>query len=452
MVHYTPTIKMLDREYQKPQSQLIVLYGRPGCGKETYIRHFLRAKPHFYYRARDISVSGQAKAFIWEVAKKYCKDPNNLTCEACFAILQECADEKPVIVIDEFDHLLKKGSDFLQNLILIKKNAKNQPVMILLCSSSLVFAEQKMAAAMGDLFNEIDFTYKFAELSFLDIVRTFPEKPIAECLEVYSVTGGIPAYLRIWDARKGTKENIIRHILSERGGLFLEAERYLRTELRELSVYNTVLAVLAAGSRKLNELHQDTGFSRAKISVYLKNLMEFEVVEKVVSFDTGCRENAQKGVYQFKNTFLHFWFRFVFPYLSDLYLLTPEEFYEAHIAGGLGDYMEYYFSRVCMEYLKLMDRSKRLPAVIDKMGTWVGKQGSIDIVAQNAKQEYIAGMCSWSKEEMAYGSLEKLEELVVQARISAKYLYLFSGRSFDMMLKKKAAEDKRVILVDLSDF
>ena len=108
--------------------------------------------------------------------------------------------------------------------------------MILLCSSSLVFAEQKMAAAMGNLFYEIDFTYKFAELSFLDIVRTFPEKPIAECLEVYSITGGIPAYLRIWDARKGTKENIIRHILSERGGLFLEAERYLRTELSRSTI------------------------------------------------------------------------------------------------------------------------------------------------------------------------------------------------------------------------
>lgn len=76
--------------------------------------------------------------------------------------------------------------------------------------------------------------------------------------------------------------------------MFHEAENYISIELRELSVYNTILAALASGNNKLNDLFLKTGFSRAKISVYMKNLMAFDVVEKVVSFDTGGWENTKR--------------------------------------------------------------------------------------------------------------------------------------------------------------
>lgn len=76
----------------------------------------------------------------------------------------------------------------------------------------------------------------------------------------------------------------------------------------ELSAYSTILAAIARGENKLNDIFHATGFSRAKISVYLKNLANFNIVEKVVSFETGGWENAKKGVYQIKDTFVNFWF------------------------------------------------------------------------------------------------------------------------------------------------
>ena len=51
--------------------------------------------------------------------------------------------------------------------------------------------------------------------------------------------------------------------------------------IAETAVYDTILATLADGRHgKLNDMYAHTGFSRAKISVYLKNLMELELVEK----------------------------------------------------------------------------------------------------------------------------------------------------------------------------
>ncbi len=37
----------------------------------------------------------------------------------------------------------------------------------------------------------------------------------------------------------------------------------------------------------MNDLYRTTGFSRAKISVYMKNLAAFDIIQKVVSFETG---------------------------------------------------------------------------------------------------------------------------------------------------------------------
>ena len=60
--------------------------------------------------------------------------------------------------------------------------------------------------------------------------------------------------------------------------------KWLAEELRETAVYNTILATIADEKNgKLNAMYARTGFSRAKISVYLKNLMELELVEKVLA-------------------------------------------------------------------------------------------------------------------------------------------------------------------------
>ena len=51
------------------------------------------------------------------------------------------------------------------------------------------------------------------------------------------------------------------------------------------------------------------------------------MIEKAASFETGGQRNAQKGLYQIRDHYINFWFHFVYPHLSDLYVCTPDEFY-----------------------------------------------------------------------------------------------------------------------------
>ena len=247
------------------------------------------------------------------------------------------------------------------------------------------------------------------------------------------------------------KTNICRLILSPGGYLYHAAEDLIGESLRELSVYETILAQIAAGQDKLNDLYRTTGFSRAKISVYMKNLAAFDIIQKVVSFETGGWENTKKGVYRIRDNYVNFWFHFIYPHLSDLYMTRPEEFYDRYIAPGLDAYLSRYFVEVCMEYLGLLGMVGKLPLKIARMGTWVGKEGNIDIIAQNEIRQNMVGLCNWQEPELTMEMCEALFLNMKRAKIGAEYYFLFSAQGFAPEVTAMAERDKRFVLVDMNE-
>lgn len=452
MIIQTSELKYLEDLYEQQGNQLVMLYGRESCQKEQLLKVFCKDKRFFYYRARQASAREQLFQMGLEIEEKYNLKLQRFNYDEFFNRVKSGNPSKLVVVIDEFQYIAKKDITFMNSILKLKaKKLYPGPVMIIIASSSIVWAESECEERYGEYLKKLDATIKLKDVAFLDVVRKFPKYTTSQSVEVYGVLGGVPGYLDRRNAQGDVKENICKHILSRNGFLFKEAESYISIELRELSVYNTILAALAAGNNKLNDLFKVTGFSRAKISVYMKNLMAFDVVEKVVSFDTGGWENAKKGVYQISNTFVNFWFRFVYPHLSALYMLTPEEFYDKYIARSLSDYLNRYFIKVCTEYLTLLNMVGKLPIDIHRIGTWVGKQGNIDIVAQNEMRESVVGICNWSEPYMTRESGMELLDNMKKAKISADYLYMFSARGFSEDLVALTKQDQRFILIDMKE-
>lgn len=88
-------------------------------------------------------------------------------------------------------------------------------------------------------------------------------------------------------------ENIKKNILTKGCTLYSEVEFLLRQELRETPLYNSVIEAVALGNTKLNDISiksliEDT----SKTSVYLKNLIELEIIECEFSVDDGIKECA----------------------------------------------------------------------------------------------------------------------------------------------------------------
>ncbi len=445
-------LRYLEQIYRQEGNQLLVLYGAKENKYRDLLRAFCRGKEYFYYYAPETSADAQLQR-MWQEISSYCKITGMDGSYGMFFAHAKSRDgSKLVLAVDEFQHIWKKDPSFWDGILEWKKHKEpEQPTLILLCSTSIPWVEQEIPKLSGASLKKIDRILKIEELHFLDLVREFPGYTLRQSVEVYGVAGGMPEYLERWEKEKGIRYNICTHILSEDGFLYGKARERIRGQLRELSVYQTILEVLASGKRKLNDIYQATGFSRAKISVYLKHLMEFDVVEKVYSFETGGWQNAQKGLYQIKDTYLNFWFKFVYPHMSDLFGMRPEEFYDLYIAQGLDSYLKRYFVKVCMEYLELQDMAKKLPLQIHKMGTWVGKKGNIDIIAQNSVRENIICLCSWSEQKMTFEMCQRLFTSMEQAKVTANFYYLFSANGFEEDLKEIASQEQRIILVDMGE-
>lgn len=441
-------LKYLNACYEREGSQIIVVYGEKNVGKTSLLREFAADKPCEYYKVRSASEREQRYQWgreLWENEKGY------PSFTEIFQFLTKEPGRKKVIIIDEFQYIVKAGESFMSELsAFVNDGFRALDIMVVLCSSSVGWVENGMIMKMGKAAYALSGFLKIKELTCEDMSRYFSGFDRETCIEAYAVLGGIPGLWKQFDDKLDIKENICRNILSKDKVLFEEGRRMVSGELRETGVYNTILASIAAGNYKLNDLYLHTEFSRAKISVYLKNLMELELVEKIFSYDTEGKENAQKGIYRIKNRFVHFYFTFLYPNLSRLEEMTPESFFESYIAPSFKAYVAEHYKEVCMQLMLRWSEEEKLPFAAEKTGKWVGKFGNIDIIVRG-KEETIIGLCNFENPLMSYEDYEWLLFCAKKAKLKADYVYLFSVNRFDERLCLEAERNQNIRLITVDE-
>lgn len=444
-------LKQLNTYYERDKSQILVVYGQKYIGKTTLLKEFMADKPGFYYLCESVSEREQKYrlgAFLAKLGTKTYKYPE---LQDVFSAFGQMHTQKKVIVFDEFQNMLKSNPSFCDELIsFVHSNWNSQEYLIVLASSSVGFVENSLVEKIGEAAFEISGFLKVKELNFRDLCDYFSLYSNEECAVCWSIFGGVPGLWEMFDKHISVKENIIKNILSKTGPLFNVARSLLNDELRETGVYNTILSALSEGRRKLNDLYEHTEFSRAKISVYIKNLMELEFVEKVFSVDSDGRDNAQKGIYDISNNFLDFYYTYLFRNASFLEFEAPEEFYTLRVAPTLKAYVGKYYKDLCLEYLERNNARMKLPIPVERFGQWIGKQGNIDIVGRSEDGRYILGLCVYDKAMLTYDDYEWLLYCAKKAQISPDFIYLFAGNRFDekLSLEAKVRSNIKLLLLD----
>ncbi len=445
----TAQLKLLEEQYALPGNNLVILYGRKGMGKTTILSEFLEDKPEaYYYEATECVDKLQLIFMKQRLSEKQATDHIVDYSELFSEFIGE-RKEKTIIVIDEFHFIMKNSESFVDAFKLLGINSGS--VMFVLCSSSIRWVENEMISSLGNAANYITSYMKLKEFTFVDFVNHFPNSSVETCIQINAVLGGVPEYLRLWKENQTVADNIRNIILDKNCILIFEPQHFLKMELRETSVYNTILSTLAEGNRKLNDLHQKTGFSRAKILVYLKHLIQLDLIEKLVPLNEEGKENVQKGIYRIKDNFLHFWYRFVFPNLSELMREKASSVYDIKIAPYLDDYVGEYFSDVCAEFLKLMNLHQRLPEQILWWDRWYGKNGTIDILAQGDKGNTLLGKCLWKERKASESDYEELAMLAAEAGKKPDYCYIFSKGGFTEELRSSIVGNDNIKLIGLED-
>lgn len=447
----TTELGYLNNYYDRDGSQILIVYGQKHIGKTALVREFMKDRPGYYYLARACSEREQAYQWGRQLAHDGYVIDKFPSFQEIFEKISQRATGKKVLVIDEFQNVVRASDSFMRELVAFVHSQWNRDdVMVILISSSIGWIENSMITRIGEAAYELSGLLKIREMPFSDIVERFPNFRIEECVEAYAILGGIPGLWNQFDDRLTIQQNICRNILDSNSFLYEEGERILTEQLREPGVYNTIMASIAAGDHKLNDLYLHTEFSRAKISVYLKNLIELELVEKVFSYDTAGRENVQKGIYRICHPFVDFYYTYLYPHLSDLQMLSVGEFYNHYIMRDFRRYVSGYFKQVCRQHLTKLGERHRLPIDCGNIGEWIGKAGSLDIIAQDQEGRTLIGLCNWEK-PMTYEDYENLLLYAKKAKISADYIYMYTAFRFDEKLNLEAKVKSNLKLVQISD-
>ncbi|MBE5964487.1 MAG: ATP-binding protein [Lachnospira sp.] len=444
-------LKELEDQYSAAKNTITMLYGRKDIGKTSLIKEFLNGKTYIYYEAVLASEKEQYNLFYNTVNDKITTINDSGYGSLFEAILQ--MDKKVVLVIEEFQNIARYNKAFMNELVNTVSMDTNNQLTVILTSSSVNWIENNLVAAIGMNAMYISSFIKLKELNFVDTVKMFAKYDIMDAITVYAITGGVPGYLRNFSDKQSIKENICNSILNPCSNMSNAAYVFLKDELREISTYSTILKALAEGRYKLNDLYTYTEFGRDKISVYMKNLMGLELIEKMFSYDVNDKVNTKKGMYKIKTGYMEFYYKFIYPNQTDMNMLSAQEFYDKHIDSNMQEFISEAFIKVCTEYLELLASIRQLPLeTVARKSRWWGKNGNIDIIFEGEDGKCLAGKCNCTEDAMKYSDYEDLVECMKLAKIEPEYIYLFSKGTFGARLQELAKSDKRVALISIDDF
>lgn len=462
-------LQFLNDKYEEDGGQLIVLYGRRRVGKTETLREFCKDKPHVFYSCTQTTDRAQLRNFSTRMLQSDIPARNYISTfddwEKAFRAVLDLphGEHKKLLVIDEFPYMCRSNKSIpsiLQNLWDFEFRDSN--VMIILCGSAMSFIEKELLAEKNPLYGRATGIYKMKEMGFYDAVKFFPHYSARDKVLAYAVLGGIPHYLRQWNPKLSVGDNIKKHILTKGSVLYSEVEFLLHQELRETSMYNSIIEAVALGNTKLNDISQKSLIDdTSKTCVYLKNLIELGIVEREFSVDAKIKEhaNTNRGIYRLTDNFFRFWYTFGFSNYSQLEDGDVDGVYEYVVKPSLHEFASFAFEDVCREFIRQKQKANELPFRYSRMGRWFGKttvrddrevsgvrnaETEIDILCiDRSAKAYLVGECKFKGTPFSYAEyLDTMAKLAPVKEKSTFYYALFSESGFDGRIASEAAETR----------
>lgn len=439
----------LEREYSKPGFGMFVLYGRRRVGKSTLIRRFISDKRAVHVTGVKSDYRRNVAALRASVPERYRSSTEMTPEDVLGAWASMSTDGRLVVVIDEYPYLANAFPSFssvLQNHI--DDVFSGCDVFIILCGSSIGAMEDGILGYESPLYGRRTSQMLMAPLTYLEAVPFLKGFDRSECLRIYSMVGGIPAYLLMFDPSKGIDRCIADLFLADTAFFRMEPEYMLREELRDPSSYSSVIAAMASGKFRLSEIADEASMDSAAASAKLSQLMRLHIVEKVVPYG---EKSGRKTGYRLADNMFRFCYRFI---IGSYVPFTQEEEASSlrRIENGMPAYMGHVFEDVCRTYTR---RNLGCNAV----GTWWGadpatrSSAEIDVVGcdiDDPDAPVLFGECKCTRSPVTIDILDDLMKASLLVRCRERRYVLFSAGGFSEKVVE-ASEKGPVTLVSMDD-
>ncbi|MGC9005536.1 MAG: ATP-binding protein, partial [Candidatus Micrarchaeia archaeon] len=315
-------LRYLESEYKKKRFAFISVIGKRRTGKTRLIEEFIKnKKDSIYFFVSDLNDTEVRLSLAEKLHQQFqLTFLGTPTWDQIFeAIFREAQKKRILLVFDEFQRFLrinKAVPSIIQKYI--DKYHKTSKLYLVVMGSSIGMMYRLFdhsAALYGRRTGQIF----LSPLNFIDLKDWFPNIGIEKLIQIYSIFGGTPKYLEEFEKKKSIMTNIIQKVLSKRSILYNEPESLIKTELPDATTYLNIIKLIAQGRTKANEIADMLTIKTTSLAYFL-NILEkdLDVIKKEVPVTEKRPEKSKKTLYFLKDNFFRFWFKYIYPNLSEL--------------------------------------------------------------------------------------------------------------------------------------
>ena len=363
-------------------AQFTVLSGRRRIGKTSLVLHAYQNTPFLYFFVSKKTEMDLCNDFAQEIRSKL-QIPIVGRVEKFITlfelILQQAQHQNITLFIDEFQDFKRINPSIYSEMQklwdLYKENAKiNLIVGGSIKSLMQKLFEDKAEPLYGRQTQQIMLT-PFTPSVLKEILHTYnPNYKSEDLLALYSLTGGVAQYVELlMDAGATTKQTMLDYFIRPNSIFINEGKNLLVEEFgKDYGVYFSILSAIATGHTQRNQLEDIVG---KEIGGYLSSL---ENIYGLIHKQTPLFSTSTKTTrYKLYDSFLIFWFRYIFKYNYMLEVNAYKQMraiIDADYDTFTGKRLEAYFKE------KLIEQQ-----TYTRIGNWWSRNGEdeIDLIAIN---------------------------------------------------------------------
>ena len=449
-------LEFLLNKFQSARPELLIFRGRRRVGKTFLLQEFARKVNSLYFMGTISSHRDQLAVFS-QTASHCFNDPLLKTrpfasWDEFFLYLHQNIEKRTAVIIDEYPYLVESypGLSTILQKYWDEYFIANPNLFLVLNGSALSMMERETLYGKAPLYGRRTGQWLVKPFNVLENQHFFSTHSLIRSIEWYAISGGVPFYSQILSAYNTPLKAIEKEILTFGQTLFEEVEFLLRGEFRNPRSYFPILKAIALGSRKFGEISSKTGYDKANLTKYLSTLTELHLIRREVPITEEHPAKSKKGLFFLNDHFMNLWFRFVFPYQSELEAGQIKSIYEKIVKPQF----DYFVSQVCETIIRelLVLNCFGLNFKFNRVGRFWNKNTEIDIFGYTEDDDTVAGEIKWSKSPVTAHEIKTLlnKQRYIASFVRGNLRWLFISKSgFEKAITKMHPE---IILIDLKDY
>ena len=401
-------------------AQFVVVYGRRRVGKTTLLVEWAKRSGlrHLYWVAARESPVLLLRTFsqsIYNYAHPTQPADPLFTYPTWEMALREAAllaaQERLILIIDEFPYLAEANQALPSLLQNAWDHAFKSTQIILVLAGSQIGMMVDLLGYRAPLYGRATAQLGLKQLPFRAVRQFFPRYTAEQCVAVYAILGGIPAYLERFSDTISLAANVREQILSTTSIFQHEPMFLLQDEVREPANYLAVIRAIGEGAHTLDEIALQAGLAKNHVSTYLTRLQDLTFVERQVPATLAKGKRTTQGRYVLTDAYLRFYYRFLAPNRILLEQGLHNRLWE-FISDGLRAFVgQTAFEEICRTWVIEQAVAGGLPFLPDVVGRHWSADCEIDVVAIHwTGRKILLGECKWGANAVGVDVIRSLIE------------------------------------------